>query len=85
MGKREESHHDVLTAYTATKNVPNARALAVIKADAPCLPADLVSSIRRCQQKTAMATRRMPTLIDAWTGADSRSLEMTAEPTPSPK
>jgi len=81
----EESHHDRLTAYTASKKVPNATALDEIKADAPSLCADLTSSTRRWPQKTATATRKMPTLMDAWTGADSSSLEVTAEPTPSPK
>lgn len=85
VGKCEESHQDRLTAYTASKKVPNATALDVIKADAPSLCADLASSTRRWQQETATATRKMPTLMDAWTGAESRSLEVTAEPTPSPK
>ncbi len=49
VGKCEESHHDRLTAYTASKKVPNATALDVIKADAPSLCADLASSTRRWQ------------------------------------
>lgn len=49
VGKREESHHDVATANNASKKVPNARALEVIKADALNFHADLASSIRRWQ------------------------------------
>jgi len=65
VGTCEESHHDRLTAYTASWKVPNATALDEIKADAPSFCADLAISTRRWQEKTATATRKMPTLMDA--------------------
>lgn len=65
VGTCEASHHDRLTAYTASKNVPKATALDVRKAAAPGRSADRASSARRWKQKIATATRKIPTLMDA--------------------